>query len=132
MQLDYQLPSKERLNAEYIGEDNQSHNPVMLHRAVVGSLERFIGILIENYAGALPTWLSPVQIAVVPVAPAFADYAKQVAEKLDAQDLRVIADLGHERMKAKIRANQEQKIPYQLIVGEKEMNTQKSILQKKM
>ncbi|GMO58831.1 MAG: threonine--tRNA ligase [Treponemataceae bacterium] len=120
IQLDYQMPSKERLNAEYVGEDNAKHTPVMLHRAVLGSLERFIGILLENYAGALPPWLSHIQVAVVPVAPAFNEYAEQVNAALVAAGLRSYPDLSNERLNAKIRAAQTQKIPYMLVVGEKE------------
>ena len=123
LQLDYQLPSKERLNAEYIGEDNDRHNAVMLHRAVLGSLERFIGILIETYSGALPVWLSPMQVAVIPVAPAFNEYAESVSVDLQKKGIRSFADLGNDRMNAKIRTWQEQKIPYQLIVGQKELDT---------
>ena len=120
IQVDYQLPSKERLNAEYIGEDNQKHNPVMLHRAVLGSLERFIGMLIEQYGGALPPWLAPIQAVVIPVAPVFNDYAEQIVEKLSKKGFRVKADTDTDRMNAKIRKYQKQKIPYQLVVGEKE------------
>lgn len=120
IQLDYQLPSKERLNAEYIGEDNAKHNPVMLHRAVLGSLERFIGMLIENCAGVLPPWLSPVQAVVIPVAPAFNGYAETVQKELDQRGFRVIADIGTDRMNAKIRKHQEEKVLYQLIVGQTE------------
>ena len=120
IQLDYQLPSKERLNAEYIGDDNNKHNPVMLHRAVIGSLERFIGILIENCAGVFPPWLSPVQAVVIPVAPTFNGYAEKVQKELDSAGFRVIADLGTDRMNAKIRKHQEEKVTYQLIVGQSE------------
>ena len=120
IQADYQLPSKERLNAEYIGEDNQKHQPVMLHRAALGSLERFIGILIEQFGGALPPWLSPVQAMVIPVAPVFNEYAESIAASLSKADFRVKADIDTDRMNAKIRKYQEQKIPYQLVVGEKE------------
>lgn len=120
IQVDYQLPSKDRLNAEYIGEDNAKHHPVMLHRAVVGSLERFIGILIEQYAGAFPPWLAPVQAVVIPVAPVFNEYAQRVAAQLAQEEFRISADTGNDRMNAKIRKYQEQKIPYQLIVGQKE------------
>lgn len=123
IQVDYQLPSKERLNAEYIGEDNAKHNPVMLHRAVLGSLERFLGILIENYAGALPPWLCPKQVMVIPVAPAFDKYASETAAKLDDAGFRAYADIDNDRMNAKIRKHQGQRIPYLLIVGEKEMET---------
>ena len=120
IQADYQLPSKERLNAEYIGEDNQKHQPVMLHRAALGSLERFIGILIEQFGGALPPWLSPVQAMVIPVAPVFKEYAESIAASLSKAGFRVKADIDTDRMNAKIRKYQEQKIPYQLVVGEKE------------
>ena len=120
IQVDYQLPSGERLNAEYIGSDNAKHHPVMLHRAVLGSLERFIGILIENFAGALPAWLCPQQVAMIPVAPAFNDYAEEVMNKLQDAGFRAAADLGPDNMKGKIKAAQLQKIPYMLVVGEKE------------
>ena len=120
IQADYQLPSKDRLNAEYIGEDNQKHQPVMLHRAALGSLERFIGILIEQFGGALPPWLSPVQAMVIPVAPVFNEYAESIAASLSKTGFRVKADIDTDRMNAKIRKYQEQKIPYQLVVGEKE------------
>ena len=92
----------------------------MLHRAVLGSLERFIGILIENCAGVLPPWLSPVQAVVIPVAPAFNGYAETVQKELDQRGFRVIADIGTDRMNAKIRKHQEEKVPYQLIVGQTE------------
>lgn len=123
LQLDYQLPSKERLDAEYIGEDNNRHNAVMLHRAVLGSIERFIGILLETYGGALPVWLSPTQVVVIPVAPNFNDYAASLASLLQAKGIRSIADLDSDRMNAKIRKWQEQKVPYQLIVGQKEQDS---------
>lgn len=122
IQVDYQLPSAERLNAEYIGDDNNKHHPVMLHRAVLGSLERFIGILIENCAGIMPPWLAPVQAVIVPVAPAFNEYAQKVQKVLDEKGFRVIADIGTDRMNAKIRKHQEEKVIYQLIVGQSEMD----------
>lgn len=122
IQVDYQLPSAERLNAEYIGDDNNKHHPVMLHRAVLGSLERFIGILIENCAGIMPPWLAPMQAVIVPVAPAFNDYAQKVQKILDEKGFRVIADIGTDRMNAKIRKHQEEKVIYQLIVGQSEMD----------
>lgn len=122
IQVDYQLPSAERLNAEYVGDDNAKHHPVMLHRAVLGSLERFIGILIENYAGAFPTWLHYQQAVVIPVAPTFDEYAQKVADQLKAAGIRVKADLGNDRMNAKIRVAQCEKIPYMLVVGQKEMD----------
>lgn len=120
IQVDYQLPSAERLNAEYIGDDNAKHHPVMLHRAVLGSLERFIGILIENYAGAFPAWLHFQQAVVVPVAPAFNEYAEKVLSCLEDSGIRCVADLSNDRMNAKIRLAQTQKIPYMLVVGERE------------
>lgn len=120
IQADFQLPAPDRLNAEYVGDDNAKHNPVMLHRAVLGSLERFIGILIENFAGAFPAWLHYQQVVVIPVAPAFNDYAQQVAATLEDAGFRVQADLGNDRMNAKIRVAQTQKTPYMLVVGEKE------------
>lgn len=120
IQADFQLPAPDRLNAEYVGDDNAKHNPVMLHRAVLGSLERFIGILIENFAGALPAWLHYQQVEVIPVAPSFNDYAQKVADYLDEAGFRVQANLGSDRMNAKIRLAQTQKIPYMLVVGEKE------------
>lgn len=120
IQADFQLPAPDRLNAEYVGDDNAKHNPVMLHRAVLGSLERFIGILIENFAGAFPAWLHYQQVAVIPVAPAFNDYAQKVAASLEEAGFRAEADLSNDRMNAKIRLAQTQKIPYMLVVGEKE------------
>ncbi|MGP1437548.1 MAG: threonine--tRNA ligase [Treponema sp.] len=120
IQVDYQLPSKERLNAEYIAEDNTKKHPVMLHRAALGSLERFIGILIENCAGLLPPWLSPIQAVIIPVAPTFNEYALKVKKVLIEKGFKVEADDSTERMNAKIRKHQSLKIPYLLIVGEKE------------
>lgn len=121
IQVDYQLPSAERLNAEYVGDDNYKHHPVMLHRAVLGSLERFIGILIENFAGALPTWLQYQQAVVIPVAPSVEEYAKGVFEKIKAAGIRSDINLGNDRMNGKIKTAQLKKIPYMLVVGEKEM-----------
>jgi threonyl-tRNA synthetase len=120
IQLDYQMPSKERLDAEYTGADGEKHTPVMLHRAVLGSLERFIGILLENFSGALPPWLHYEQAAVIPVAAAFNDYAVAVCESLKGAGLRCHADIRDDRLNAKIRFAQSQKIPYMLVVGEKE------------
>ncbi|MBQ5568968.1 MAG: threonine--tRNA ligase, partial [Treponema sp.] len=121
IQLDYQLPSAERLDAEYIGADNQKHHPVMLHRAVLGSLERFMGILIENYAGAFPAWLHFEQVAVVPVGNDFNAYAEKVADFLAAANIRAKAYTGDDNMKSKIKAiSSEHKTPYILVVGAKE------------
>ncbi|MBP3367262.1 MAG: threonine--tRNA ligase [Treponema sp.] len=121
IQLDYQLPSAERLNAQYIGADNQKHHPVMLHRAVLGSLERFLGILIENYAGAFPAWISFEQAAVVPVSPEFNSYAERVAQELAAAGLRCRAYTDDSNMKTKIKTvSTEHRTPYILVVGAKE------------
>ena len=117
IQLDYQLPSAERLNAEYVGPDGKKHHPVMLHRAVLGSLERFIGILIEHYAGAFPLWLAPEQLRVLPVAAKANAYAEKVRDALAAAGFRVDADLSGEKLGAKIREATVQKVPYQIVVG---------------
>lgn len=125
IQVDYQLPSAERLNAEYTGEYNNKHHPVMLHRAVLGSLERFIGILIENFAGAFPAWLHFNQVEIIPVAPAFNEYAEKILKELKERGFRVAANLGTDRMNAKIRKAQGLRIPYMLILGQKEMEENK-------
>ena len=119
MQVDFSMP--ERLDAEYVGEDGARHRPVMLHRAIVGSLERFIGILIEESAGALPAWLAPVQVSVLNITDAQADYASTVAKTLRNQGLRVNLDLRNEKITYKIREHSMQKLPYILVVGDKEM-----------
>ncbi len=119
MQVDFFMT--ERLDAEYVGEDGARHRPVMLHRAIVGSLERFIGILIEESAGALPAWLAPVQIAVLNITDAQADYARSVAEMLINKGLRVNLDLRNEKITYKIREHSMQKLPYLVVVGDKEM-----------
>ena len=121
IQVDYQLPSAERLDATYIGADNQKHHPVMLHRAILGSFERFLGILIENFAGAFPTWLAFEQAAVVPVSSDFDDYARQVNDALTAADIRSNAYLDDSNMKSKIKQiSMEHNTPYILVVGQKE------------
>ncbi|WP_022930795.1 threonine--tRNA ligase [Treponema bryantii] len=121
IQVDYQLPSAERLDATYIGADNQKHHPVMLHRAILGSFERFLGILIENFAGNFPTWLAFEQAAIVPVSNDFDDYAKKVYESLIGVDIRANAYLSTENMRNKIKTiTKEHKTPYILIVGENE------------
>ena len=119
MQVDPNMP--ERLGAEYVAEDNARHVPVMLHRAIVGSLERFIGILIENHAGALPLWLSPVQAVISPITEAQAAYATEIQQTLKKHGFRVHADLRNEKISYKIREHSLQKVPYQLVVGDKEM-----------
>ena len=110
----------ERLGAEYVGEDGARHRPVMLHRAIVGSLERFIGILIEEHAGAMPVWLAPVQVSVLTITDAQADYAREVAKTLKNQGLRVNLDLRNEKITYKIREHSLQKLPYILVLGDKE------------
>ena len=117
IQLDYQLPSAERLNAEYIGADGRKHHPVMLHRAVLGSLERFIGILIEHYAGAFPFWLAPEQIRVLPISDKALAYARRVQSELLAAGYRVTVDDSAEKLGAKIREASFWKVPYKLVVG---------------
>jgi threonyl-tRNA synthetase len=119
LQLDFALPG--RLGAEYVGEDNARHMPVMLHRAVLGSLERFIGILIEHHAGAFPLWLAPVQVVVMNISEAQAAYAAEVAEKLCAAGLRAEVDLRGEKIGYKIREHSLLKRPYQVVVGDNEM-----------
>ncbi|NLM49715.1 MAG: threonine--tRNA ligase, partial [Clostridiaceae bacterium] len=118
IQLDFQLPEKFEL--EYTGPDGEKHRPVMIHRVVFGSIERFIGILIEHFAGAFPTWLAPVQVKVIPISEKFEEYAKDVYKKLFDEGIKVEIDLRSEKVGYKIREAQLQKIPYMLVVGEKE------------
>jgi threonyl-tRNA synthetase len=118
MQVDFNMP--QRLGAEYVADDNARHHPVMLHRAIVGSLERFIGILIENHAGAMPMWLAPVQAMILNITDAQAEYAQNVAQTLKKQGFRVEADLRNEKINYKIRENSLQKLPYLLVAGDKE------------
>ncbi len=118
IQLDSQLP--ERFELEYTGADGEKHRPVMIHRVVLGSIERFIGVITEHFAGAFPLWLSPVQAVVLPISEKFAGYAQKVAEQLDAAGLRCETDLRPEKVGYKIRQAQLQKVPYMLVVGEKE------------
>jgi threonyl-tRNA synthetase len=118
MQVDFSMPG--RLGAEYVADDNTRKIPVMLHRAIVGSLERFVGILIENHAGAMPVWLAPVQIAVLNISEAQSDYARNVAQALKKQGFRVALDLRNEKITYKIREHSMQKLPYIVVVGDKE------------
>ena len=118
MQLDYNAP--ERFDLKYIGEDNTEHRPVVLHRAIYGSFERFIAILIEHFAGAFPIWLAPVQAVVLPLSEKFVDYSRQVAKTLTDAGLRIEVDDSNEKLGAKIRDAQLQKVPFMLVVGEKE------------
>ena len=119
IQLDMQMP--ERFELEYTGADGQKHRPVMIHRVVFGSIERFIGILIEHFAGAFPVWLAPVQVKVIPISEAHHAYAKQVEQELRDAGLRVEGDYRAEKMGYKIREAQLEKIPYMLVVGAQEM-----------
>ena len=119
IQVDFSMP--QRLDAEFVGEDNARHTPVMLHRAILGSLERFIGILIENCAGAMPLWLSPVQAVVLNISEKQSEYAESVAKALRKAGLRADADLRNEKITYKIREHSLNKLPYQIVVGDKEM-----------
>lgn len=119
VQFDFTLP--ERFQLEYVGEDGKRHQPLMVHRALYGSMERFFGVLIEHYAGAFPVWLSPMQVVVIPIGEKHHEYAKQVGAKLQAAHVRVHVDERNEKMNAKIREHAMQKVPFQLVVGDKEM-----------
>jgi threonyl-tRNA synthetase len=119
IQFDFNLP--ERFNMAYIGEDGKEHRPYMVHRALLGSLERFFGILVEHYAGAFPVWLAPMQVAIIPIADRHLDYAQQIASALREEGLRVEVDNRKERMNLKIREAQLAKIPYMLIAGDAEV-----------
>lgn len=121
IQLDFQLPM--RFNAEYTGEDGEKHQPIMIHRVVFGSIERFIGILIEHFAGAFPTWLAPMQVKIIPVSERHLDYASDVEKSLLASGIRVETDKRNEKLGYKIRQAQLEKVPYMLIVGDKEIET---------
>lgn len=118
VQFDFNLP--ERFDMYYIGEDNKKHRPYMIHRAIFGSIERFIGVLLEHYAGLLPLWLAPVQVKIIPIADSHIEYGRKVKQKLEEEGLRVEIDERNERMNKKIRDAELQKIPYMLIVGDKE------------
>ena len=118
IQLDFQLPL--RFNLEYTGADGEKHRPIMIHRVAFGSIERFIGILIEHFAGAFPTWLAPVQVKVLPISDKYMDYANKVLDELNAAGVRAEVDSRAEKIGYKIREAQMQKIPYMLVVGEKE------------
>jgi len=120
IQLDFNLPV--RLGAEFVDEDNSRKPPVMLHRAILGSMERFIGILIEHHAGAFPLWLSPVQLVLMNISQAQEEYAVQIGQQLRAAGLRIQMDLRNEKITYKIREHSLQKLPYQLIVGDKEVS----------
>jgi len=118
VQVDFNLP--ERFDISYIEEDGQRHQPIMLHRALMGSLERFFGCLVEHYAGAFPLWLAPVQVILLPITDQHQEYADEVAKKLTNNGFRVEKDLRNEKIGFKIREAQLQKIPYMIVLGEKE------------
>ena len=129
LQLDFVLP--ERLNAEYVTENNDRARPVMLHRAILGSLERFIGILLENHAGSFPLWLAPVQMVIMNITENQADYCREVAAKLQAAGFRVELDLRNEKIGYKIRDNSQYRFPYQIVVGDKEKQENKVAVRRK-
>ncbi len=118
IQLDYQMP--ERFDLKYVGADNAEHRPVVIHRAIFGSFERFIALLIEHYAGSFPLWLAPVQVMILPIADRHLEYGRQVRTRLAAEGLRVEIDERQEKIGYKIRAAQLQKIPYMLVIGDRE------------
>jgi threonyl-tRNA synthetase len=118
VQFDFNLPA--RFNLEYVAEDGTRKQPVMVHRALFGSVERFFGVLIEHFAGAFPIWLSPVQVALIPISEKHVDYANKVADQLKAAGVRVHVDDRNEKMNARIREQTMQKVPFLLVVGEKE------------
>ena len=122
IQVDFNIP--ERFDITYMAKDNREHRPIMIHRAILGSMERFIGCLIEHYAGAFPTWLAPIQAIVLPIADRHNDYANEVGSELSRAGIRIEADLRSESVNKKIRDSQVQKIPYMVIVGDKEIDTQ--------
>ena len=117
-QLDFQMP--ERFDLSYVGEDGKEHRPVMIHRAIYGSLERFMGILIEHYGGAFPVWLAPVQVKILPVSDDQFSYAEELREKLASKEIRVEVDAANEKLGYKIRQAQLEKVPYMLVVGKNE------------
>jgi threonyl-tRNA synthetase len=120
IQVDYNLP--ERFDLTYIGEDNAKHRPVMIHRAPFGSMERFIAVLTEHCAGKFPLWLTPVQTIILPISDKFQDYALEVQKQLKAKDIRTEIDSRNEKIGKKIRDAEMNKVPYMMVVGEKEMN----------
>ena len=122
IQLDMQLP--ERFELEYVGEDGQKHRPVMIHRVVLGSIERFIGVITEHFAGAFPAWLAPVQVKILPVTDRAGDYANQISAQLDAAGFRAEVDHRNEKIGKKIREAQLSKVPYMLVVGDRDMENQ--------
>jgi threonyl-tRNA synthetase len=130
IQLDYQMP--QRFEMEYVGADGQKHRPVMIHRTAFGSIERFFGILIEQFAGAFPTWLAPVQVKVLPISDKYNEYAEKVKKQLEEKNIRVEVDLRAEKIGYKIREAQIEKVPFMFVVGEKEVeNNSVSVRERK-
>jgi threonyl-tRNA synthetase len=129
VQVDFNLP--ERFDISYIEEDGQRHQPIMLHRALMGSLERFFGCLIEHYAGAFPLWLAPVQVILLPITDKHAGYADKLAQRFEELDIRVEKDLRNEKIGFKIREAQIQKVPYMVVLGDKEMDSQTLAVRKR-
>ncbi|CRK82788.1 threonine--tRNA ligase [Neobacillus massiliamazoniensis] len=129
VQLDFQMPQK--FDCSYVGEDNKLHRPVMIHRAIFGSVERFLAILIEHFAGEFPLWLSPVQAKIIPISESQVAYANDVKSNLEAAGLRVEVDYRSEKMGLKIREAEKQKIPYMLVIGDKEVENQSLALRKR-
>ena len=118
IQLDFQLP--QRFELEYMGADGEKHRPIMIHRVAFGSIERFLGILTEHFAGAFPTWLAPVQVKILPISDKYIDYAEKVKKDLEAENIRCEIDTRSEKIGYKIRSAQLEKIPYMLVAGQKE------------
>ncbi|WP_449622000.1 threonine--tRNA ligase [Robertmurraya sp. Marseille-Q9965] len=129
VQLDFQMP--EKFNCNYVGEDNNLHRPVMIHRAIYGSVERFMAILIEHYAGEFPLWLMPVQAKIIPISEAHVLYAEQVKAQMESVGLRVEVDYRNEKMGLKIREAEKQKIPYILVIGDKEVENESLAIRKR-
>ncbi|WP_370224199.1 threonine--tRNA ligase [Cytobacillus sp.] len=129
VQLDFQMPQK--FNCAYVGEDNKLHLPIMIHRAIFGSVERFMAILIEHFAGDFPLWLSPVQAKIIPISDSHAEYADYVKSQLEEAGIRAEADFRTEKMGLKIREAAKQKVPYMLVIGDKEMEQQSLSLRKR-
>ena len=129
MQADFNLP--ERFDISYIEEDGQRHRPIMLHRALMGSLERFFGCLVEHYAGAFPLWLAPVQVIICTITDNQTEYAEKLAQRFEESDIRVEKDLRNEKIGFKIREAQLQKIPYMVVLGDKEVDSQTLAVRKR-
>ena len=126
VQFDFNLP--ERFGLKFIGQDGKEHQPYMIHRALLGSLERFLGILIEHHGGVFPSWLAPVQAEIIPIAERHNDYARLIENQLTKAGIRTHADLRNERLGAKIRESQLQKVPYMLVVGDREAESKTAAL----